>query len=309
MAGAATASDKAFLSILQRAFLEAAIACFLVSGALADDASHAVSQLASPARTRSQCEQGSGGKSSSAASDGAHARVLMEENFDACRQSGSLADKLLQLDKVHLAAGFGPDGSNAIRVSYVGCEKGSERVVLRFPLGAHVHSATLSFDVCFEDDFQWVLGGKLHGLGPAEPITGGHARKPSSWSARAVFRPEGSVATYIYDQDPAKKYGVGKRAESSVFQKGRWHHVELHVHLNNPGQADGCMRISVDGRTAVEQDSAEFRGTGGSETEIQTFLFSTFHGGDAPKYTPSDPNGKPATVHALFDNFRIVEAP
>jgi hypothetical protein len=39
----------------------------------------------------------------------------------------------------------------------------------------------------FDQDWQWVLGGKLHGLGPEQPITGGNERLPTGWSARVTF--------------------------------------------------------------------------------------------------------------------------
>lgn len=43
------------------------------------------------------------------------------------------------------------------------------------PLATRETAATLVFDVRFDHDFQWMLEGKLHGLGPAKPVTGGRA--------------------------------------------------------------------------------------------------------------------------------------
>ena len=174
------------------------------------------------------------------------------------------------------------------------------------PLASHAQEAELSFDVLFEEDFQWTGGGKLHGLGPAHPVTGGNPRSPQKWSARAVFRPGGAVATYIYDQTPGTKYGAGRKSEGPVFQQGRWHHVQLRMRVNTPGLKDGWTRIVVDGRTVVEQDGLEFRGSGTPGTDVRTFLFSTFHGGIGPKWTPVNESGEPVTVHALFDNFEVV---
>lgn len=232
--------------------------------------------------------------------------VLLDETFDGPRGPGTLANKLLEHDKVSLAPRAGPDGSDAIRVSYVGCPQGSERVVVRHPLASSAREAELSFDVCFEEDFQWTGGGKLHGLGPAHPVTGGNSRAPEKWSARAVFKPEGDVATYIYDQSPGKKYGAGKSSQGPVFRKGQWHHVQQHIRVNEPGKQDVFMRICVDGSPVVEQRGVEFRGSSAPGTEIETFLFSTFHGGNAPKWTPVNESGEPVTVHALFDNFEVA---
>lgn len=95
----------------------------------------------------------------------------MRLGFD--RDMGTeLVKQLLSHRHISLAKGGGPDGTDAIRVAYVGSEQGSERVIVRVPLGFATEVATLSFDVRFDRDFQWVKGGKLHGLGPKRPVTG-----------------------------------------------------------------------------------------------------------------------------------------
>jgi len=39
---------------------------------------------------------------------------------------------------------------------------------------------------------------------------------------------------------------------------------------------------------------------------IESLLFSTFHGGSNPSWTPMK-DGKPVTVHAYFDNFSVYK--
>ncbi|MBF6058144.1 MULTISPECIES: polysaccharide lyase [Thiomicrorhabdus] len=232
--------------------------------------------------------------------------MLLQENFDKVDEKGFAAKALLH-PKIELVKGVGPDGSNAIRVAYVGYERGSERVVLRYPLSSAVNEATLSFDVKFAKDFQWVLGGKLHGLGPKHPVTGGKARRPDGWSARIMFMPEGRCRTYLYDQDKMKKWGVGEATAQPVFTAGQWHHVVLQVSLNSPGELNGFARIFVDGKVVMVTENVVFRGVGGSDTKIQQFLFSTFHGGSSPKWAPRDRQGDPMTVYAYFDNFLVIK--
>ena len=53
--------------------------------------------------------------------------------------------------------------------------------------------------------------------------------------------------------------------------------------------------------------NVEFCGKGGDDTLIQQSLFSTFHGGNKPRWAPKDENGKYRKVYALFDNFLVVE--
>ncbi len=240
------------------------------------------------------------------ATDLQHDRVLLKEGFNRGAETG-LAKTLLAHRNISLAKGAGPDRSNAIRVAYVGYDRGSQRVVLRYPLRAKVDQATISFDVCFEKDFQWTLGGKLHGLGPKRPVTGGKERRPDGWSARTVFKPKGYCATYLYDQDKSKTYGVGQKSDKPVFVAGRWHHVTLQVSLNDPGRSNGWSRILIDNQEVIKSENVEFRGSGERETLIQQFLFSTFHGGHTPNWTPVDRKGNPTTVYAYFDNFIITE--
>lgn len=240
--------------------------------------------------------------STAAESSGA---LLLFEDFDSYEQDDFGTQALLH-ELISLAKGAGPDGSDAIRVSYVGYERGSKRVVIRFPLKEQVKEATLSYDVCFEEDFQWVLGGKLHGLGPEAPITGGNPRKPGGWSARITFKPDGHCATYLYDQQLEITYGIGDKSIDPVFRKGQWHHVVLEVRLNDPGKSNGQARILIDGKEVVNTGSVEFRGEDGPHTAIQKLLFSTFHGGHQPKNAPVDKDGNTVTVHAMFDNFKVV---
>ena len=232
------------------------------------------------------------------------ASPLLRERFDGSDES-DFAGSLISHRNITLANGAGPDGSNAIRVAYVGSDEGSERVVVRHPIGSKVDAATLSFDVKFDRDFQWVRGGKLHGLSPKSPITGGRERQPGGWSARIMWRDGGRCSTYLYDQDETKEWGIGGTARRAVFTAGRWHHVTLQVRLNDPGVANGFARILVDGREVVRSEKVTFRGIGGDETRIQQFLFSTFHGGHDRRYAPVDGKGKPTTVYAYFDNFEV----
>lgn len=243
-------------------------------------------------------------------STGIHAQtqneLLLSEDFNDI-QPESLGQKLLQNKYIQLAEGKGKDGSNAIRVSYVGYERGSQRVTLRFPLTRHVTQATLSFDVLFDQDFQWTYGGKLHGLGPKYPVTGGKTRSDHKWSARTTFKKDGYMKAYLYDQNKNVKYGTGTTSAAPVFLKDQWQHVELEMQLNTANKADGVARISIDGKIQSINNNVMFRGRTGKDTEIQQFLFSTFHGGHKPKWTPVDTSGKPTTVHAYFDNFKVID--
>ncbi len=232
--------------------------------------------------------------------------TLLRVDFDDDNSSEAVR-LLLDNEYIEFAPGGGQGGSDAIRVKYVGFEQGSHHVVERLPLSRAVEVATLSFDVFFEDGFQWTLGGKLHGLGPEKWVTGGNERLPDGWSARMMFKSAGHVSTYLYDQNREEKYGVGKESEKSVFSVGRWHRVDIEVSLNTPGLFDGFARVIVDGQEATRSMEIRYRDVGGGETLIQKFLFSTFHGGNALEWMPVDEAGNSKTVYARFDNFLVTE--
>lgn len=202
--------------------------------------------------------------------------------------------------------GAGPDGSAALRVAYEGYERGSRRVVRRVPLGVRGTEFTLSYDVRFAEDFQFVRGGKLHGLGPDRPVTGGNPRRPDGWSARVNFGPEGAIRTYIYEQDGESQWGVGRGGGDFRFEPGRWHAVSMHLRLNDPPEeANGSVRIFVDGALVVDHDGLRIRGTDAPAALCSALLFSTFHGGSSPVWAPVDEEGAYTVVHAWFDNFEV----
>ncbi len=231
--------------------------------------------------------------------------VLLKETFDG--GSGELAKRLLSQKEVELAKGQGPDGSDAIRVSYVGGSRGSDRVTAQYPLKRGVMAATLSFDVKFDQDFQWVQGGKLHGLGPSNPVTGGNKRRADGWSARLMFQERGRCAFYLYDQDKSKKWGVEETARRTAFKAGKWQHVKYEVTLNEVGKSNGAIKITIDGKSISSERGIEFRGADGPKTLITQLLFSTFHGGHTADWAPKDKSGKFTTVYAYFDNFIVTE--
>lgn len=208
-------------------------------------------------------------------------------------------------DLLEPVEGAGVDGGTALRATYVGNEQGSARIVRQYPLPESGVEYTLVYDVRFGEDFQFVRGGKLHGLGPSRPITGGRPMSAEGWSARVVFGREGTARTYLYNQDQPGTYGTSVTSEEFRFERGRYHAVSFHVKLNDPEEANGHAHIYVDGERVVAHDNVRFRGEDGDHTLIDRVLFSTFHGGSSPEWAPKDEDGDYTTVHADFDNFAV----
>lgn len=230
--------------------------------------------------------------------------VLLEEDFEG--PSDIFTKAAGRSGLLEVVDGAGVAGTRGLRALYEGCEIGSRRMVSRHKLPERGGEMTLCYDVNFPRDFQFVRGGKLHGLGPEAPVTGGKPMTKSGWSARVVFTGDGGVATYLYTQDKKSRYGEKVRAKNFRFVPGRFHAVSLHVGLNSaPDLADGFAEIYVDGRLVAEHRGVRFRSTNDEKSLISKLLFSTFHGGHLPDCAPRDAEGRFATVTAMFDNLAV----
>lgn len=230
--------------------------------------------------------------------------AIFKVDFEDAKDS--VARTILRHQRVSHAPKGGHGGTSGIRVAYAGSKRGSDRVVMQFKLARPVKEASLCFDVLFEEDFQFVKGGKLHGLGPANPAVGGEKVKPETWSSRLMFHRGGGLKTYHYHQKMSQEYGEGTVVSDFTFQKNRFYRLTWHVRLNEPASAtNGFAHLFVDGKRVTENDNLQFRAKDGPHTLIRRFLFSTFHGGSSGRYAPKKPDGTFATVYARFDNFAV----
>ena len=83
-----------------------------------------------------------------------------------------------------------------------------------------------------------------------------------------------------------------------AFQQNVWHHVLLDVKLNsNPQVKDATVVLYVDGNELARLENLQL--TGAKDVLIDTFMFSTFHGGSNSTWSPSK------RVFAEFDNFDV----
>ena len=199
-----------------------------------------------------------------------------------------------------------PDGGHALKARYVGNAHGSERIVVRYPLGVTGTDFTLVYDVWLAPDFQFVLGGKMHGLGPAQPVTGGDPLRPDGWSSRVMWREGGAPVTYVYHQHQPGKFGEdGAAVSEATFTPGESQRVAIHIALNTEEGRPGSSRVYLDGELVNRLEDVTYRSVFAEETDISQLLFSTFFGGNAPEWAPKDTGGDYVTVTARYDNIAV----
>ncbi|MEM7015293.1 MAG: polysaccharide lyase [Verrucomicrobiota bacterium] len=223
---------------------------------------------------------------------------LFSEDFDG--RSSDFTEKIDKHKLVEIERDAGPDGSDAVKVSYRPTDRGSERISMYLQLSKAVEEASLSYDLKFSTDFEFVRGGKLPGLCPDNPVSGGNPVSENQWSARLMWNRNDSLITYLYHQDQPKSTGDAKSAEGFKFERGEYHTVTIYTRLNSDeDQADGLVEVYIDGKKVVEHRDLRFRGETGRDTLISNLMFNTFHGGSDPSWAPSE------TVFAFFDNFEV----
>jgi len=157
--------------------------------------------------------------------------------------------------------------------------------------------ATAEYRVRVEEGFDWTSGGKLPGLAGGSSPTGG-TPDDQGFTARYMWQPEGALILYLYHSEQRDVYGDSIDL-SSTLVPGRWHTLSQQVVLNTAGEPDGELRVWVDGELVLERTDMRWR-TAGSDWSIDSFYFSSFHGGSSDDYRPDRDN------HADFDDF-VVE--
>jgi hypothetical protein len=191
---------------------------------------------------------------------------------------------------------------------------------------------SLSYDVFFEDGYDWARGGKLPGLSAKEWDSGCSIEGdgiptdpgPARWSVRLMWRSEGTNELYVYDQDRIPG-ACGTRSPTEVpFSTGRWFAVTLYVRLNSAADAaDGEARFYLDGKLLRREKDLKLRSEISDDSRINNIFFSTFfggneskrlychdHAGEAPYCKVPDPNADVTWVpkdlaYVRFDNLEV----
>jgi len=193
-----------------------------------------------------------------------------------------------------------PD-NNILEQSYTPNKTGTPFIGKRFKLAHEVTEASLSFDVTFGNGFQFVKGGKMHGLSGGNSTTGCKAIDPDGWSVRMMWREEGKPVLYVYHQDRLSRCGDDFVAKENFnFEKGNSYKIDIYIKMNSDTrERDGTVALYINGMLAVHQESLML--SKNRNIKIDSFLYSSFYGGNDPSWSPDS-----STV-AYFDNFVVRE--
>ena len=222
---------------------------------------------------------------------------ILFENFDGPDMSN--ADRLMSHPNYTLGA---DETDNYLISTYVSNEVGSERNTRQLELPP-LQAATLTFDIWFEPDFDFVLGGKLPGFAPDTPAWGGESVEPNEWSNRIMWRTGGELITYSYHQNLPRKWGEDSDPVSETsLPTGEWIALSLYTDLDN-----GISEVWMNGEKISELNELDFHAP--NETApITQLAFHTFFGGNTPKWAPRDEDGNFKNLTARFDNIAVYRS-
>jgi hypothetical protein len=155
----------------------------------------------------------------------------------------------------------------------------------------------LSYSVRFSDNFEFVKGGKLPGLYGGSAVSGGNIPDGTDgFSTRFMWRKNGDGEVYAY-LPSSTEYGTSIGRGNWRFKPGVWYKIEQEVTLNQPGKADGRVRVWLDDRLVLDQNGLTFRTV--NTLKIEGIFFSTFFGGEDTTWAPSK------DVSADFADFKV----
>lgn len=162
----------------------------------------------------------------------------------------------------------------------------------------------LDYQVWFENDWQWVKGGKLPGLVGGSHTSGCKDIVPDGWSARFMWHENGGGHFYYYHQN--RQSGCGDTRDFSggmAFKKMAWNRITEHVIVNEIGKSDGSAQAWLNGVKVTEMSGIKWRGSVGANTAlIDNVSLQTFYGGSTSDWSPSQ------TTHSRFSALIVTNA-
>lgn len=179
--------------------------------------------------------------------------------------------------------------------------------------GSVFQSMMISYEVAFDQNFDWVKGGKLPGLRGGPNTTGcSGGNEPNGndcFSTRLMWRAGGIGEVYAYIPTPNglcnekgvicnDDFGVSLSRGAFSFVSGAWNQITLLVQLNNPPDiANGNVQLYLNNVSVISHTDLQFRSV--SSLPANGMFFSTFFGGSDNSWAT------PSTTHTYFRNMQL----
>ncbi len=258
-----------------------------------------------------------------------HASVVFRNNFDD-DQVGTYTTANLAADwnspswndgvdegRVSITDDANAYGSKSLVVKYEEGETTASKTQWKLELDAGYEELFLTYRIRFDDNFDFVRGGKLPGLIGGAGNTGGSVPNGTDgWSGRMMWRTDGSsgsplspdranIVQYLYHPDQPSTFGEDLRWDDNAagnwatFDSDVWYHFQHRIVMNTPGQNDGIVQAWLDGEMVLDVQDIRFRDV--ASLQIDQMYFSTFFGGSSQIWEASKDE------YAYFDDFVIAE--
>ena len=143
----------------------------------------------------------------------------------------------------------------------------------------------LDYYVKFNNNFDYQIGGKLPGLtsGGSTWTGGSHPTEGQGWSARYMWLSNGELVVYLYYVEMSGEYGESIKT-NKFLQKNKWYRLTQRIKLNTNRDSNGILQVWLDGVMVIDKRDIVFRYDG--KGPIDSFYFSTFHGGSSDSWKP-----------------------
>ena len=178
------------------------------------------------------------------------------------------------------------ENAKCIRISYpkgsVGPSEGGGQFLIDLPARNEYY---LSYQLRFGDNFDFRRGGKLPGLtSGGGKYTGGNLPEAGDgWSARYMWKENGKLIVYLYYVDMPGKYGENLSLNFAA-ERNKWYTLTQRIKVNDPGKNNGILEVWIDDEKVLSRKDIRFRI--GEAGKIDSFYFSTFHGGNDETWAP-----------------------
>ncbi len=147
-------------------------------------------------------------------------------------------------------------------------------------------SACLTYSVWLPETFDFGTGGGLPGLFGGTTTDAPGLPAKSSFAARYRWRDAGQIEVRAITSDAPQGNSLIIDPDWLKLPRGKWMRLEQEVALNTPGEANGTLRVWIDGKLKFENKRMNYR---------------------------SDPNaglrGVVADVHYSLQNLTVAPAP